>query len=210
MQLGVSIILTFHRRQGFHSVPKGIGDVASRLPVDDGGVERGLSQAGSEMVARPSGLVERRLREDCAWSPSLLAAAALMWAWGDETTPGGRFVSARRLVVHLFVPATPLAGSDQSFVNLLRRGTVELMDCLKRGLRERMQHHLARDWSVLDLVMFAVDGSRCELARTVSNERACSATRPSKKSHTRTGRKSKRKIKPGSTHFQQAALRHLC
>ena len=151
-----------------------------------------------------------RLREDCAWSPSLLAAAALMWAWGDETTPGGRFVSARRLVVHLFVPAAPLAGSDQSFVNLLRRGTVELMDCLKRGLRERMQHHLVRDWSVLDLVMFAVDGSRCELARTVSNERACSATRPSKKSHTRTGRKSKRKIKPGSTHFQQAALRHLC
>ena len=50
-----------------------------------------------------------RLREDCTWSPSLLAAAALLWAWGDETTLGGRFVSARRLVVHLLVLAVPLA-----------------------------------------------------------------------------------------------------
>ena len=52
--------------------------------------------------------------------------------------------------------------------------------------------------------MFAVDGSRCELARTVSNERAFSATRPGKKGNTRTGRKSKRKIKPGKTHFPKA------
>ena len=144
------------------------------------------------------------LRRDCTWSPSLLAAAALLWAWGDEQTLGERFGTARRLVVHLFVPAAPLAGSYQSFVNLLRRWTVELMDCLKRALRERMQHHLARDWSVLDFVMFAVDGSRCELARTVSNERAFSATRPAKKGNTRTGRKSKQKIKPGSRSFRKA------
>ena len=144
------------------------------------------------------------LRRDCTWSPSLLAAAALLWAWGDEKTRGERFGSARRLVVHLFVPAAPLAGSYQSFVNLLRRWTIALMECLKHALRERMQHHLDRDWSVLDFVMFAVDGSRCELARTVSNERAFSATRPGKKGNTRTGRKSKRKIKPGSRHFQKA------
>ena len=74
--------------------------------------------------------------------------------------------------MHLFVLAVPLAGSDQSCVNLLRRWTVELRDCLKHALRERMQQHLARDWSALDFVMFAVDGSRCELARTVSNERS--------------------------------------
>ena len=144
------------------------------------------------------------LRRDCSWSPSLLAAAALLWAWGDETTLGERFGVARRLVVHLCSPAVPLAGSYQSFVNLLRRWTSALMECLKRALRERRQHHLARDWSVLDWVMFAVDGSRCELARTVSNERACSATRPGKQGNTRTGRTSKRKIKPGSRHFQKA------
>lgn len=144
------------------------------------------------------------LRRDCTWSPSLLAAAALMWAWGDETTLCGRFGSARRLVSHLFVPSVPLAGSYQSFVNVLRRWTVTLRECLKRALRERMQHHLVRDWSVLDFVMFAVDGSRCELARTVSNERAFSATRPGKRGNTRTGRQSKPKIKPGSRSFRKA------
>jgi Transposase DDE domain len=144
------------------------------------------------------------LRRDCTWSPSLLAAAALMWAWGDESTLGGRFLSARRLVSHVFVPTVPLAGSYQSFVNVLRRWTEPLMACLKRGLRERMQHTLARDWSVLGFVMFAVDGSRCELARTVSNERAFSATRPGKRGHTRTGRQSKQRIKPGNSAFRKA------
>jgi hypothetical protein len=33
------------------------------------------------------------LRRDCTWSPSLLAAATLMWAWRDETTLRGRFFS---------------------------------------------------------------------------------------------------------------------
>ena len=86
-----------------------------------------------------------RLREDCTWSPSLLASAALWWARGDETTLGERFGSARRWVVHLFVLAAPLAGSSQPFVNVLRRWTVELMDCLKRALPERKQHPLVRD-----------------------------------------------------------------
>jgi len=36
-----------------------------------------------------------RFRADCTWTPRHLAATALLWAWSDEPTLGGRFFTAR-------------------------------------------------------------------------------------------------------------------
>ena len=41
-------------------------------------------------------------RTDCTWSPRLLAAAALLWAWSDECNLGTRFVTARKIALFLF------------------------------------------------------------------------------------------------------------
>jgi DDE family transposase len=126
------------------------------------------------------------LRKDCTWTPRLLTAVALMWAWSDELTLVERFATARRLVDYLFSPAGPLAESYQCFTKLLRRWTDALIGCWQAALHERMRRELAGSWCVLGFVMFGVDGSRDELPRTRSHERAYSPTRQRK---SRQGRK---------------------
>jgi hypothetical protein len=118
-----------------------------------------------------------KFRKDCTWTPRLLTAVALMWAWSDESTLVERFAAARRLIVCLFSPAGLLAESYQCFTKLLRRWTEALIICLQAALRRRMRRELAGSWCVLGFVMFGVDGSRSELSRTRSNERAYSPTR---------------------------------
>lgn len=128
------------------------------------------------------------LRKDCTWSPKLLTAGALLWAWSDELTLVERFWSARRLVMHLFSPADSLAESYQCFTKMLRRWTAVLIQCVQSALRQRLQQELAGSWSVLGLVMFAIDGSRCELPRTRSHEQAFSPTRQRKRKTSRRGK----------------------
>lgn len=128
------------------------------------------------------------LRKDCTWSPKLLTAGALVWAWSDELTLVERFWSSRRLVGHLFATPDSLAHSYQCFTKLLQRWTEPLILCLQAALRQRLQQELAGDWGVLAFVMFAIDGSRCELPRTRSHEQAFSSTRKRKK-----GKKSRRR-----------------
>lgn len=118
-----------------------------------------------------------QLRRDCTWTPQLLTAAALLWAWADELTLVERFESTRRLVAHLFAPKEALAESYQCFTKLLRRWTDPLIQCVQTALRRRLQQELAGHWCVLGMVMFAIDGSRCELPRTRSHEQAFSPTR---------------------------------
>jgi len=127
-------------------------------------------------------------RKDCTWTPRLLTAVSLLWAWSDEQTLVERFASARRLVDYLFSPAGPLSGSYQCFTKLLRRWTDVLIFRLQAALRERLKQELAGSWCVLGFVMFGVDGSRCELPRTRSHERAYSPTRHRKKKQSRKGR----------------------
>ena len=103
-----------------------------------------------------------RFRKECTWTPRLLTAAALMWAWSDESTLVERFATARRLIVCLFSPTCLLAESCQCFTKLLRRWTEALIICLQAALRRRMQGELAGSWCVLGFVMFGVDGSRSE------------------------------------------------
>jgi hypothetical protein len=118
-----------------------------------------------------------RLREDCTWTPRSLAMTALLWAWSDENTLQDRFLTARRIVMHLFVPTSEVARTSQAFTKILRRWTRTLVGLLQSALRERMQQDLADCWRVQRLVMFGVDGSRIELPRTRSHEQAYSSCR---------------------------------
>ena len=116
-------------------------------------------------------------RDDCSWTPRLLAAGAMLWAWSDEGTLGERFFAARRLVEQIH-PSEPengaLATSYQSFIKLLDRWTAVLVALLMTEYRKRMQESLSDSWKVAGFVVFGVDGSRVELPRTKSHEAAYS------------------------------------
>ena len=120
------------------------------------------------------------LRADCSWTPSLLASAALLWAWSDEATLVERFRSARSIVLFMFPGQPERAGSYQAFTKVLRRWTGALVACLQTALRDRMQQALPDCWKIHDFILFGVDGSRTELPRTVSHERRYAASRKKK------------------------------
>ena len=130
-----------------------------------------------------------KFRDDCSWSPRLLACTALMWAWSDEPTLIGRFCSVRRIIQFLFPQQQELATSYQAFIKLLRRWTPKLIVLIRTALRERMQRVLPNCWKVCGLTMFCVDGSRVELPRTRSHEAAFSAARRGAKSRRRRGKR---------------------
>jgi hypothetical protein len=130
-----------------------------------------------------------QLRKDCTWTAELLATTALLWAWSDELTLVDRFWAVRRIVLHLFPQSGEVAHTYQAFTKILRRWTTELVGLLQRTLRERMQRDLADCWFVLGFVMFGVDGSRAELPRTRSHERAYSSCREKRRSRKRRRRK---------------------
>ena len=114
-------------------------------------------------------------RDDCSWTPRVLAAAALLWAWSDEDTLGERFFAARRLVAHRHPQEPgerPLATSYQAFIKLLVRWTAVLVALLQTAFRRRMRESLSGSWRVASFVVFGVDGSRAELPRTKSHEAA--------------------------------------
>lgn len=127
------------------------------------------------------------LRGDCTWTPRRLAVAALLWAWSDESTLGERFLTARRLAVHLEPLAGPLAGSYQAFIYLLQRWTKCLVRELQLAFQKRIRTALSASWSISGYIVFGVDGSRIELPRTKSHEAAYSPSpkRSGKKKHSR-------------------------
>lgn len=146
-------------------------------------------------------LAELRFREDCTWSPTHLAAAALLWAWSDESTLTERFATARKIASLVYHPQQEFAESYQCFLKLLRRWTAELLGRLTIALRRRMSEALAVVWEVHGFALFGVDGSRIELPRTQSHEAAYSpANRPRSKP-----RRNRRRPPSDAAHAKQAA-----
>ena len=130
-----------------------------------------------------------KFRKDCSWTAPLLAVAAMLWAWSGEETLIERFCVARRLTMFLFGVQHQLAQSYQAFTKLLWRWTDDLNPPIRTALRHRMQQDLPDCWGLHGFVLFAVDGSRIALPRTVSNEQAYSANRRSKSKKTKTNGK---------------------
>jgi hypothetical protein len=94
-------------------------------------------------------------RKDCTWTPRLLAAAALLWAWSDELTLIDRFAAVRKIMLHLFSPQQEFAGSYQAFTKILRRWTEKLIEGVKSALRKRMQGEMTDCRLLRVILMFA-------------------------------------------------------
>lgn len=116
-------------------------------------------------------------RDDCRWTPKMLAASALLWAWSDEQTLGERFRTVRSIAICLAGEQQQLAKTYQAFTKMLRRWTDALVLLLQAALHERMQNTLPQYWQVAGFILFGVDGSRIELPRTRSHEQSYSSIR---------------------------------
>ncbi|WP_435008826.1 IS4 family transposase [Tundrisphaera lichenicola] len=111
-----------------------------------------------------------RLRGSCTWEPRGLACAALLWAWSDEPTLVARSQAARKIVRLALGLDAEVATTYQAFLKLLRARTATLAAILMLALRRRMRDDLANRFEVAGFAAFAVDGSRLQLPRTVSNQ----------------------------------------
>jgi hypothetical protein len=142
-----------------------------------------------------------KFRDDCSYTPRLLACTAMLWAWSDELTLGDRFHAVRRIIQFLFSLQQEVAGTYQAFIKLLRRWTPPLVAVVQTALRQRVRQALCGCWEIYGFVMFGVDGSRLELPRTRSHEAAYSATRRGSKSRKRRSKKvrSKRHAKKANS-----------
>jgi Transposase DDE domain len=109
-------------------------------------------------------------REDCTWTPQLLAFAALLWSWSDYRNLQQRFQNARKIILHRFGKQHERAASYQAFIKLLRRWTPALAKCLTAAFRAKMTETLSAAWTVAGWLVFAVDGSRIGVPRTRRNE----------------------------------------
>jgi len=114
-------------------------------------------------------------REDCRWSPLSLIVTTLFWVWSDEKTLKDRFATARKIAQRALHLTKSPASSYQAFTKMLRRWTGPLLLLLVSVFRQRMQQELPKRFRVGGWVVFAGDGSRLELPRTVSNEQRFSA-----------------------------------
>ena len=128
---------------------------------------------------------EVRFRDDCSWTPRLLAVGGMLWAWADESTLTERFQSIRKIIEFLHPRQRQLAQSYQAFIKLLRRWTPRLSPMIQATLRTRMQLCLPERWKIGKWLLFGVDGSRIGLPRTRSHERVFSATRSGKRCKTK-------------------------
>ena len=135
-------------------------------------------------------------RDDCTWNPQSLCAAAMLWALGDEKNLTDRFFSARKITARLFPRQEP-AGSYQAFLKMLNKWTVTLLAAAMICFRRRMQQGEAGEFLTAGFAVFAVDGSRVELPRSLSNQQAYCAQK--KATAGRRQRKAKNKRKTRST-----------
>lgn len=113
---------------------------------------------------------EARFRDLCTWTPHGLTAAALLWAWSDESTLTARFEAARKIAIRALGLTEWTARTYQAFLKLLRVWTTVLAAALVLALRRRIQADLADRFLISGYAVFGIDGSRLELPRTVSNE----------------------------------------
>lgn len=139
-----------------------------------------------------------RFRNDCTWSPINLIRVALLWVWSEEKTLGDRFSQARKIVRRAWSGVGQPASSYQAFTKLLCRWTAPLLWAVVTLLRQRMHEELRERFTIAGFVVFAVDGSRMELARTRSLEERFSP---------RGKKRSKRKSKKGSRKGRRAPRR---
>lgn len=135
---------------------------------------QGLRES-ADWVLSGATLSSVEFREDCRWSPRSLIVTALLWVWSDEKTLKDRFATARKIVQRALHLSEEPASSYQAFTKMLRRWTGPLLVLLASAFQQRMRRDLSKRFRFGGWVVFAGDGSRLELPRTVSNEQRFSA-----------------------------------
>ncbi|MSQ48099.1 MAG: hypothetical protein EXR78_06885 [Deltaproteobacteria bacterium] len=106
------------------------------------------------------------------WKPRLLAATAVLWATTDLSTLHERFTQARKIITKVFRWQLAPGVSYQGFMKMLAQWQDELLAAVVPHFRERMQEVHQAQWETAGYAVFAGDGSRAALARTVSLEAA--------------------------------------
>jgi DDE family transposase len=125
-------------------------------------------------------LAGMKARSDAKWKPRMVAVAALLWATSGRGNLTDRFEQARKIVAKVFRWQAAPGATYQGFMKTLRKWHIDLMSALVPHLRTQMGKVLSRQWKIAGYVVFAVDGSRIELARTESLEEAFSSQRKEK------------------------------
>ena len=139
-----------------------------------------IKQAVDWLLA-PTLFAAMRTRAGAKWKPRMLAAAALLWACSDLANLKDRFVQARKIVGRVFRWQLPPGQTYQGFTKMLHKWHVELMLAIVPHVRVQMREVLPGEWEIAGYVVFAADGSRIELARAESLEKAYSPTKKRKK-----------------------------
>lgn len=131
-------------------------------------------------------------RSFATWQPRMLALCALLTVTGGWTTLTAGFEKSRKIVVKVFHWLSGPGKTYQGFAKQIRKWNVELKLSVMPHLQMRMQERLPGQWEVAGFVVFAGDGSRIELSRTLSLEKEFS---PKKKEEEEEERKKKEKKK---------------
>jgi hypothetical protein len=144
-------------------------------------------------------------RADCTWSVSGLAYTSLLWAFSDLDTLSGRFTAARKICIKILgrlarsqnakAPAT----SYQAFTKMLRKWTPLFVLEISAMFRQRMIQTLGGRFTIGGFVLFGVDGTRLELARTESNEK-----QHSPKAARKSGKKKRAKRRKAASRKERA------
>jgi hypothetical protein len=136
-----------------------------------------------------------KLRTDCTWLPLGIVFAGMLWAMSDETTLKDRFRIARKIIMRWFPQQPEPAQSYQAFVKLLVKWTDPLLRALRTHFRRRTKSALAAVWKVGKFLVYACDGSRVDVPRTLSNqERYSPKSRLSREAQKRRRAKRKRSV----------------
>ena len=125
-------------------------------------------------------LAGMKARSDAKWKPRMVAAAALLWATSGRGNLTDRFEQARKIVAKVFRWQPAPGATYQGFMKTLRKWHLKLISAVVPHLRIQMEKVLPRQWKTAGYVVFAVDGSRVELARTESLEETYSPQRKKK------------------------------
>ena len=130
-----------------------------------------LKQVADELF--PTKLFCRiKARRDATWKPRMLVMGAILLVTGGWDTLTTGFEKVWKIVAKIFHWQLPPGDSYQGFVKQLRKWHGELTSVVKPHLQQRMRE-LGQDlWTIAGFLVFTADGSRIELARTKSLEKA--------------------------------------